>query len=145
MTQVCKTKSKNLKFSEKNPDFFFNFFSRSWNGGDFHEIGPQTESRNSRDHDLWNHEMQGPPVLWHFIWWHVIWWHVILEKWRFAVELVSCPTCTKNGIYPLLTNFTSVSRESSQTHTFSSVFVTDLVRGPVIEAIASCGKSRTKN
>ena len=43
-----------------------------------------------------------------------------------------------NGIYPLLTNFTSVSREFSQTHTFSSIFVTDLVRSPVIGAIASC-------
>ena len=38
----------------------------------------------------------------------------------------------------LLTNFTSVSREFSQTHTFSSIFVTDLVRSPVIGAIASC-------
>ena len=50
-----------------------------------------------------------------------------------------------NGIYPLLTNFTSVSREFSQTHTFSSIFVTDLVRSPVIGAIASCEKSRTEN
>ena len=44
----------------------------------------------------------------------------------------------------LLTNFTSISRESSQTQTFSSVFVTDLVRSSIIEAIASCGKLRTK-
>ena len=45
---------------------------------------------------------------------------------------------------PLLTSFTSVSRESSQTHTFSSVFITDLVRSLIIEAIASCGILRTK-
>ena len=44
----------------------------------------------------------------------------------------------------LLTNFTSISRKSSQTQTFSSVFVTDLVRSLIIEAIASCGKLRTK-
>ena len=45
----------------------------------------------------------------------------------------------------LLTNFTSISRESSQTQTFSSVLVTDLVRSSIIEAIASCGKLRTKS
>ena len=50
-----------------------------------------------------------------------------------------CLICT-----PLLTNLTSVSRESSQTHAFSSVFVTDLVRSPVIGTIASCGKPKTK-
>ena len=28
-----------------------------------HEMRPETESRNSGDQELWNHEMQGSPVL----------------------------------------------------------------------------------
>ena len=31
-----------------------------------HEIWPQTESRNSGDHELWNHEMRGFPVFFLF-------------------------------------------------------------------------------
>ena len=49
------------KFSKKI--FFFAFFgSKSRNGGEIHEIRPETESRNSGDHEFWNHEMGGPPV-----------------------------------------------------------------------------------
>ena len=37
--------------------FFFDFFFRN------HEMRPKMESRNSGDHELWNHEMQGFPVV----------------------------------------------------------------------------------
>ena len=50
------------KFPKKN--FFFGFFfSKSWNEGEFTNLRPETESRNRGDHELWNHEMQGSPVV----------------------------------------------------------------------------------
>ena len=36
---------------------FFIFFLQN------HEMRPETESRNSGDHELWYHEMQGSPVI----------------------------------------------------------------------------------
>ena len=63
-----KTINKNLK-TKKNPKFFFwNFFflgffsEKSWNGEEFTKLRPETESRNSGDHELWNHEMRGSPI-----------------------------------------------------------------------------------
>ena len=44
---------KKIKKKKKILDFFLQN----------HEIWPQTESRNSGDHELWNHEMRGSPVL----------------------------------------------------------------------------------
>ena len=38
------------------------FFWKSWNGEEFTESVPETESRNSEDHKFWNHEMRGSPV-----------------------------------------------------------------------------------
>ena len=32
-----------------------------WRG--IHELRPETESRNGGDHELWNHEMRGFPVI----------------------------------------------------------------------------------
>ena len=49
------------KISEKN-FFFWIFFSKSWNEGEFTNLRPETESRNRGDHELWNHEMRGFPV-----------------------------------------------------------------------------------
>ena len=67
---VCKQKLskivENLKFFQKisKKKFFFGFFfSKSWNGGEFTKLRPETESRNRGDHELWNHEMRGSPVL----------------------------------------------------------------------------------
>ena len=36
--------------------------SKSWNGEEFTKLRPETESQNSGDHELWNHEMRGSPV-----------------------------------------------------------------------------------
>ena len=52
-------------FSEKISEkkfFFWIFFSKSWNEGEFTNLRPETESRNRGDHELWNHEMRGFPV-----------------------------------------------------------------------------------
>ena len=46
-----KNKKESKKISEKK---IFDVF--------FDEIWSQTESRNSGEHELWNHEMQGSPV-----------------------------------------------------------------------------------
>ena len=52
------------KISEKKIFFGF-FFSKSWNEGEFTNLRPETESRNRGDHELWNHEMRGFPVVKH--------------------------------------------------------------------------------
>ena len=54
-----KKNSEKKKFQKKI--FFLDFFLQN------HEIWPQTESRNSRDHELWNHEMRGAPVFESFV------------------------------------------------------------------------------
>ena len=43
--------------------FFYIFFSKSRNCEEFTKLRPETESRICEDHELWNHEMRGPPVL----------------------------------------------------------------------------------
>ena len=57
---------ENLKFFKKNfknKFFFWIFFSKSWNGGEFTKLRPKTELRNRGNHKLWNHEMRGSPVM----------------------------------------------------------------------------------
>ena len=60
-----KNIDKNLK-KKKKWDFFLKklgFFSeKSWYGEEFTKLRPETESRNSGDHEFWNHEMRGSPV-----------------------------------------------------------------------------------
>ena len=50
------------KFFKKNLFLLF-FCSKTWNGGEFKNLMPETESRNKGDHELWNHEMWGSPVV----------------------------------------------------------------------------------
>ena len=65
-TKPWKKIGNNDENWKKNPEkkffFFAIFFSKSRNGEDFHEISAETKSRNSGDHEFWNHEMWGPPV-----------------------------------------------------------------------------------
>ena len=64
--QKLSIKVKNLKKIPKKilkKIFFGGFFlSKSWNGGEFTKLRPETESRNSGNHKLWNHKMRGSPV-----------------------------------------------------------------------------------
>ena len=65
-------KKKDTKKSRKNPEnfpkifwnkFFFDFFiSKSRNREEFTKFNLENESRNSGDHEFWNHEMRGSPV-----------------------------------------------------------------------------------
>ena len=58
-------KKKKSKKSKKKSHFFLLFlifFSKSWNGEEFTKLRPETESPNSGDHELWNHEMRGSPL-----------------------------------------------------------------------------------
>ena len=43
--------------------FFWQFFFKIMKWWGFHKIGAEAESRNSGDHELWNHEMRGSPLL----------------------------------------------------------------------------------
>ena len=54
-----------MKFSKKilKKKILGFFFSKSWNGGKFTKLRPEIESRNGGDHELWNHEIRGLPVL----------------------------------------------------------------------------------
>ena len=46
-----------------NKKLWIRFFSsKSWNGEEFTKLRPERESRNSGDHELWNHEMRESPV-----------------------------------------------------------------------------------
>ena len=36
---------------------------KSWNVGEFTKLVPETESQNREDHEFWNHEMWGSPVI----------------------------------------------------------------------------------
>ena len=55
----CKNEKKLFHF------FFiiFYFFWKSWNGREFTKLVLETESRNSRDQEFWNHEMRRSLVL----------------------------------------------------------------------------------
>ena len=57
-----------MKFSKKIKSrkkiFFLQIFLKSRNREDFTNLVPEIKSRNSGDHEFWNHEMRGPPVLW---------------------------------------------------------------------------------
>ena len=46
----------------KKKFFFANYYSKSRNGGEIHEIGALNKSRNGGDHEFWNHEMRESPV-----------------------------------------------------------------------------------
>ena len=65
---VYKQKTMNKNFEKKIQKicekqlFFWFFSSKSWNGEEFTKLRPETESRNSGDYELWNHEMRGSPV-----------------------------------------------------------------------------------
>ena len=41
----------------------YNFFWKSWNGREFTKLVPETESRIRENHEFWNHEMWGSPVV----------------------------------------------------------------------------------
>jgi hypothetical protein len=70
-TYICKLNSLDLKQkkipkkSRKFSDFFFFYFfiSKSRNREEFTKFNLENESRNSGDHEFWNHEMRGSPVL----------------------------------------------------------------------------------
>ena len=58
---IWKKKSKKILI-------FSLIFLKSWSGEEFTKLRPETESRNSGDHKLWNHKIQGFPVqLWKVI------------------------------------------------------------------------------
>ena len=42
--------------------FFMDFFYQNLEKGEFTKLRPETESRSSGNHELWNHEIQGSPV-----------------------------------------------------------------------------------
>ena len=44
-------------------EIVFDFFWQSRNGGEFTQFVSETKSWNSEDHESWNHEMWGSPVL----------------------------------------------------------------------------------
>ena len=61
------TKNKNLKKNPKKDSKKKNLPKTNFDFFDFFlQKRPETESRNSGDHELWNHEMQGSPVC-HFV------------------------------------------------------------------------------
>ena len=70
-TSICKNK---VKKKRKYKYFFRKFFlkklfsaifwgSKSRNSGESTKFRPEIESRNSGDHEFWNHEMRRPPVV----------------------------------------------------------------------------------
>ena len=65
--QLLYINKKTIQNSWKSEIFpkkiFLDFFSKSWIGGEFTKLRPETESRNRGNHKLWNHEMRGSPVV----------------------------------------------------------------------------------
>ena len=56
-------KNEKKNFFWKNFEIVFDFFWQSRNGGEFTQFVSETKSWNSEDHESWNHEMWGSPVL----------------------------------------------------------------------------------
>ena len=53
------------KIKKNENDLFlilFIFASKSWICKEFRNLEPESESQIWEDHELWNHEMWGPPV-----------------------------------------------------------------------------------
>ena len=57
-----KKSKKNLKKKIEKNIFAICLGSKSRNREEFTKLRPKTESRNSGDHEFWNHEMRGSPV-----------------------------------------------------------------------------------
>ena len=56
--RILKKVHKIFSKKEKNRNSW-----KSWNGEEFPKLIIKPESRNSGNHELWNHEMRGSPVL----------------------------------------------------------------------------------